>query len=135
MQRTKLVFTVLFLLLIVAPCIHAQGKKVTKPADTTNFPYWIQMMDDTSVVFAEAERAFNIYWKNRITPQNDNEESEMEGGFEGEGRDNIKYGYEYKRFRAWEQKARNLVGPDGRLISPRRQIEIWEQNHKERNEK
>ena len=118
--------------------LHAQGKgssksKAPKLADTASYPYWIRMMDDTGVVFAKAERAFYIYWKNRPTPQNDNEENEK--GFEGEGRENIKYSFEYKRFKSWEQSAKNLVGPDGKILSPARQIEIWEQNHKAKNEK
>jgi len=128
----KLLFLFIISLFAGSSGIYAQRKASPKPADTANYPYWIKMMDDTSVVFAKAERAFYLYWKNRPKPQNDQEENEK--GFEGEGKENIKYAYEYKRFKAWEQSAKNLVGPDGKVLSPAKQIEIWEQNHKKKNE-
>ncbi len=33
--------------------------------DTSNYPYWIDMMQDRNVNFFQTQRAFNLYWQNR----------------------------------------------------------------------
>ena len=39
------------------------------------YPYWIAMMNDSTVNYYDAVNAFDIYWKNRVKPTEDNGEA------------------------------------------------------------
>ena len=39
------------------------------------YPYWIEMMNDSTVNYYDAVNAFDIYWKNRVKPTEDNGEA------------------------------------------------------------
>ena len=54
----KSIFTLL-ITLFLAQVLFAQN------ADTSNYPYWIEMMQDENVNFNQTQNAFNTYWKNR----------------------------------------------------------------------
>ena len=47
--------------------VKPQTTKISPPAvnDTSNYPYWIEMMQDPTVNFFKVQRAFETYWKDR----------------------------------------------------------------------
>lgn len=59
--------------------------------DTSNYPYWIEMMQDHAVNFFTVQRAFNIYWKDR----------------------RITKGCGWKPFKRWEYMMQQRVSPTG----------------------
>jgi PKD repeat protein/photosystem II stability/assembly factor-like uncharacterized protein len=67
-------------------------KNPSLPAsDTSNFPYWIEMMQDPSVNFFKVQRAFEAYWKDRP----------------------ITKGCGWKPFKRWEYMMQSRVLPNG----------------------
>ncbi len=105
-----------------------QNRK-TPVNDSSIYPYWIAMMDSPGVNYNAAVRAFNLYWENRDKPTEEN----------GEGQDiftpnatekkhPVEYVYEYKRFLDWQQRNKNLVKPDGTLMTGEEIIEQWKKS-------
>ncbi len=118
---------------------NAQDKrKPVSTRDSKNYlaihPVWIQCIDSPNALLRYAQYTFEAYWQGKERPQNDNEEAEKKGGFEGEGRDNIEYSYEYKRFKEWEARVKNMLGYDGRVLTAEKQLEIWQQIQNEKRE-
>ena len=103
--------------------------------DTADYPYWIKMMEDTMVNFYQAEKAFNAYWKNRVRPATDDNESynpnkrdeDEDEEAEATANINIEYVYDYKRFKAWEQSVKNFVMDDGHIMYPQQRVRIYQQ--------
>ncbi len=71
----------------------AQTTKISPPAvrDTSNYPYWIEMMQDPTVNFFKVQRAFETYWKDR----------------------KITKGCGWKPFKRWEYMMQWRVLPNG----------------------
>jgi PKD repeat protein len=90
-MRTILVF--LIISLFVGFSLKAQTRTSTPPAlnDTSNYPYWIEMMQDPSVNFFKVQKAFNTYWKDRP----------------------ITKGCGWKPFKRWEYMMMSRINPDG----------------------
>ncbi|MCD4746445.1 MAG: hypothetical protein K8R58_09110, partial [Bacteroidales bacterium] len=42
-----------------------QTAYVNNQPDTSDYPYWIGMMQDPTVNFYDVQKAFNTYWKDR----------------------------------------------------------------------
>ncbi len=79
--------------------LTVQGQTATDhsaTADTANYPYWIEMMQDPGANFFATQRAFELYWKGRP----------------------ITKGSGYKVFKRWEYMNRWRVAPDGTLPAP-----------------
>jgi hypothetical protein len=89
---------------------------------------WITMMDSTGVNYFKAVASFEAYWADKEKPTEE----------DGEGQDLFKeekdkdasakpidYVYEYKRFLNWQQRNKNLVKPDGTIMTPEEQLEQW----------
>ncbi|MBW6492029.1 MAG: T9SS type A sorting domain-containing protein [Lentimicrobium sp.] len=91
-------FSILFGLLAWAP-VYAQQLQ----SDASEFPYWIEMMQDQSANFYETQSAFNAYW---------------------EGRE-ITKGSGYKPFKRWEYWMEQRVSPDGTRPAPDRDIRAY----------
>lgn len=84
------------------------------------------MIDSPNVNFYAAVRAFDLYWKNRERPTEP----------DGEGQDIFspdaklkqkptEYVYEYKRFLNWKERNKDLVKPDGTIMTGEEIIEYW----------
>ena len=78
--------------------IHQHNRKSVN--DTADFPYWISMIDSPNVNYYQAVRAFELYWKNREIPvENDGEGKDI---FNKDAKEkdqkSVQYAYEYKRF-------------------------------------
>lgn len=67
--------------------------------DTSNYPYWINMMQDRSVNFYQTQRAFNVYWANR----------------------KIEKGSGWKAFKRWEWMAEKIIDSLGNFPDDEKQ--------------
>ncbi len=65
----------------------------TTPADTANYPYWADMMQQPQANFAQVQRAFELYWHNRT----------------------IEKGSGWKPFKRWEYYWQNRLDSNGNL--------------------
>jgi len=72
------------------------AQSVTAAADTSQFPYWISMMQDPDANFFQIQSAFNKYWENRT----------------------ITKGCGWKPFKRWENMMQSRISPDGRMPAP-----------------
>ncbi len=129
--------SMLFMLLMFSG--YGQTKsKLHKEKDSKQYlsshPVWIQCIDSQHALLRYAQYAFDAYWQGKERPLNEEGEDGGKEGFEGEGRENIQYSIEYKRFRDWEAKVKNMIGEDGRVLTVEKQIEIWEQVQREKEE-
>lgn len=85
-------------------------------------------MDSPGVNYEFAVNAFNKYWENRERPtEADGEGRDIYGKEEKEKatHPSIQYVYEYKQFLNWQQRNKNLVKPDGTVMTPEEQLEQW----------
>lgn len=64
--------------------------------DTSEYPYWVDMMADPTVNFFKTQRAFEIYWQNRT----------------------IEKGSGYKPFKRWEYNMSQLIDGQGNIPAP-----------------
>jgi hypothetical protein len=123
-----------FLLAVVAYSnAMAQGKS---PDYYRNNPVWIQMMDEEHVKYAEAVKAFNLFWENREKPT---EENEMFSASEQEKEqkdfvtrkkahkeaDAVKYAFEFKKFMRWQVKVQSYLNVDGTVMNADERIVAW----------
>ena len=89
-------------------------------------------MDDPNANYFEAVKSFDIFWSTRQKPMKDHGE-----GIDIFGNDSAslkiaeeqskpkEYAYEYKRFLNWQQRNKNLVKPDGSIMSTEEILENW----------
>lgn len=101
----------LFLLLIISgsTIIGAQAQNLS--ADTAQYPYWIEMMQDQDANFFQTVRAFESYWSGR----------------------EVTKGSGYKPFKRWEYMMRQRVAPDGTRPAPDAQQKALEQFRAKKN--
>ncbi len=88
---TRLKTLLLSITLAITFNVLSQNNTSPAKADTADYPYWIEMMQDESVNFYDVQRAFNIYWKDR----------------------EITKGSGWKPFKRWEWWMENHINPDG----------------------
>ena len=101
-----------------------------------NYPYWIGMMNDPNVNYYKAVEAFEKYWEHRPKPTEvDGEGKDIFGKDkskeekEEETNRSIAYVYEYKQFLNWMQINKNLVKPDGTIMTSEEVIEQWKKQN------
>jgi hypothetical protein len=103
---------------------------------------WIEMMDDSSVNYYEALKAYEQYWQNRIRPQEEEDAINEHGSRKAE-REREKFEkklakmtpaertvfdrmkYECKRFDNWKREVKKFVQEDGHILSYDQKLEIW----------
>lgn len=81
------------------------AQPVTTVADTSEYPYWISMMQDPDANFYQIQSAFNTYWKNRT----------------------ITKGCGWKPFKRWESMMMSRITPDGKMPSPDAVLNAYQQ--------
>ena len=87
------------------------------------------MMDSPNVNYYAAVRAFDLYWENREKPtEPDGEGQDIFTPNKGNETHPMEYIYEYKRFLDWKQRNKNLVKPDGTIMSGDEIIEQWKKS-------
>ncbi|MCB2221655.1 MAG: PKD domain-containing protein [Bacteroidetes bacterium] len=64
MIKQKL-FTFILIGFLAGVYTPTQGQNTTSAKDYSQYPYWIEMMQDQSVNFYEVQEAFEAYWENR----------------------------------------------------------------------
>ncbi len=138
--RNKFFFYLLIFSFLILLHSCKGGNSVTKQAkaknDTlANYPYWIAMMDSPNVNYNKAVEAFDKYWEHREKPtEDDGEGKDIYGKVkskeekEKEAKRSIEYVYEYKRFLNWEQRNKNLVKPDGFIMTPEEIMDQWKKS-------
>ncbi len=89
-------YLLLLFLLMMIVSVQSKAQTVTSPADTSQYPYWIQMMQDPDANFYSIQSAFNKYWENRP----------------------ITKGCGWKPFKRWESMMKERVSPDGKMPAP-----------------
>ncbi len=72
------------------------AQQVTAQADSSQYPYWISMMQDPNANFFQTQNAFTQYWANRP----------------------ITKGCGWKPFKRWESQMQNRVSSDGHMPAP-----------------
>jgi len=135
------------ILSFMATVTYGQDSKVKRIADYKTEPVWITMMEDPNVVYNEAVKAFNIYWSDKIEPE---EEDELitEGKFtrlqldsarevrskwsQAQLNEYMEMKYQFKRFKNWKRINWPYVQSDGRILSEQERIEIYQQQQKDR---
>ena len=116
---------------------------VIEKVDTlTLFPYWIDMMNDSNVNYYDAVTAFDTYWENRVKPTEDDGEAvdifDKQKTPKQEAEDklrSVEYVYEYKQFLHWKQSNKNLVKPDGSILTNEEILEQWKKQTEDRTRK
>lgn len=106
--------------------------ETTQIDSLANYPYWIEMMSDPNVNYFAAVEAFERYWENREKPTEDDGEGQDlfdrdKSDEEKAKADNrsIEYVYEYKQFLHWQQTNKNLLKPDGTILTSEEILEQW----------
>ena len=91
----KRVLSVLVVLLFTAT-LFGQSKLENLNPPASEYPYWIEMMQDEDANFYDVQEAFNVYW---------------------EGRE-ITKGSGWKPFKRWEWWQERHINPDGSRQCP-----------------
>jgi len=87
-------FSILGLLFALSSSSFAQNLQVKN--DTSEIPYWIDMMQDPGVNFYQTQRAFQLYWQDR----------------------EVTKGSGYKPFKRWEYQMSELIDAKGNIPKP-----------------
>jgi len=103
---------------------------ITKEIDSDSLQ-WISAMDDPNANYFEAVKSFDKFWSNRQKPMKDHGEgmdifgNDSASAIAGNVPAPKEYAYEYKRFLNWQQRNKNLVKPDGSIMTTEEIIENW----------
>lgn len=135
------------MLLLIACASFSQSKKTTGTIDYKKEPVWIKMMEDPSVNYYEAVKAFDLFWEGKIEPE---EEGELitEGKISTAQADSLRAAraswtqvernnyenlkYQFKRFKDWKRTVYPFVQSDGRILSEQERLEIWQKQQPEK---
>lgn len=105
-------------------------------------PLWIEMIKKPNVNYFEAKKAFDLFWKNKPLPT---EEDEIIGERNGTGEkrksflkelfkskkerqeeESQKYAFEYKKFKHWEKLSLPYVQTDGHILTQDEKLKLWQ---------
>jgi hypothetical protein len=132
----------------------AQNQSAAQADYSTN-PIWIKMIDDPNVNYYEALKAYNEYWKQHIKPAGEEEEMTpgekdsqerkleikkeikkdrknilTEEDLKKQNENNLMK-YHVKRFEQWAREMKPFVQEDGRILTDKERIEIWNKQQEE----
>ncbi len=106
----RVAFVFINLLVLILPLSLQAQKPAEAARDTSNFPYWIEMMQDPNANFHTTVRAFNQYWEDR----------------------KVTKGSGWKPFKRWESFMQSRIKEDGSKPAP---DEVWNEYWKTQNQK
>jgi hypothetical protein len=135
--------------------LHAQNSDNKSIGSISDNPQWIKMMDDPKTNYYEAVKTYEEYWKHHVKPAG--EEEEMKEGEKSAGerkreskRDEKKGAkiiltteelkikneeetmkYQVKRFEQWMREVKPFVQEDGRILTDRERMDIWNKQQEE----
>ena len=126
---------------------YSQDSKVNRTPDYKKEPAWIKMMEDPNVDYNEAVKAFDIYWSDKIEPEEEQElitegkvtQHQLDSAREvrskwtqAQRNEYMEMKYQFKRFKNWKRINWPYVQSDGRILSEQERIEIYQQQQKDR---
>lgn len=127
MKKIRLLF-LMILLLAYTNILYAQQNK------TDDKPGWIRMMNDSTVNYFTAVKAFNDFWKGKEKPVEEDEtfaaNAKKEKRRSPKEKDAEKYAFEYKKFLNWQRSVLPYVQPDGRILTPQQRLKIFYEEKK-----
>lgn len=94
MKKLSILFLGGFLLHFISVAQQPDQQEVV--ADTANYPYWIEMMQNPDVNFFQVQRAFDLYWADRPVTRSCG----------------------WKVFKRWEYMMQSRVSPNGTRPAP-----------------
>ena len=123
-----------FTALLFSLAASAQTKQLTEK-DYARRPYWIQLMDQETVNFNEAVKAFDIYWANHKMPEEEgdrvigkNEPAKPLSKKEiKEIREGDEMRFQVKRFKHWVIINESFVKPDGFTMTAEERLRFHNQ--------
>ena len=129
----------MFLDIVISLCLlygckstsHTSSNHVKPINNTGDSLLWISMIDSPGVNYYKIVESFDKFWKNREKPTEDDGEGQDIFGKKDskeEGNRSIQYVFEYKRFLNWQQQNKNLVKPDGTIMTPEELLEQWKKS-------
>ena len=129
MKAKNILKTVMALLLL---CFF-QNTAAQKSSNET--PEWIKMMNDPNINYFKAIETFDNYWKNREKPTEEKEifKEKKSKVKEYKNNETLRYAFEYKKFLKWEKQVLPYVKEDGRILTQKERLEIWEKEKSTRN--
>jgi hypothetical protein len=106
-------------------------------------PYWITMMYDSTANYFEAQKAYNVFWKGKVIPLEEEETLGMKGAVANEEKEKGSWlerllrrdkdrKYEHfrldcKRFEHWKIMMLPFVQEDGSILFPQQQLQLWKE--------
>ena len=119
----------------------AKAQTKYNEAEFKTSPVWIIMMNDSTVNYYQAVKAFNAYWEGRVKPEDDaDKKDEKKSGKEERAHkryekklakmsaaernefDNLNY--QFKRFTHWMFDVKPYVQADGRILTGQQRLDI-----------
>ena len=134
----------LFLRLLVIGClISINGMTQSANVNYSKRPYWIAMMDDSTANYFEAQKAYDLFWKGKVIPLEEEETMGMKGASTKEQKEKSswlerffgldkehkyeKYRFDCKRFNHWKITTLPFVQGDGSILFPYQQLLLWKE--------
>jgi hypothetical protein len=129
-------FSALLILFSLGLSTSSFSQNTNPSKDYSKYPYWIEMMDDSTVNYFEAVKAYDDFWATRKKPLEEDEiigekrkKSLWDRIFasreEKQDAEANKYKFDCKKFEHWIFIMQPYVQPDGRILSTDEQLEIW----------
>ncbi len=123
----------LLLLLCYTLALRAQQRQYTEQ-DYARDPVWIDMMDDTTANYFEAEKAYKIYWQHHDFPGGEHdiigEHAEREKipskRKQRKIQQNDKMRMAVKKYEHWHMRMLPYVQEDGRILTPSQRLALFE---------
>jgi hypothetical protein len=148
-MRTRLqrLFTTFFVLALTLNSFSQASQTIIPTTDTSKFalyritPVWKDMIDDTSANFFVVQKAFELFWKDKELPEDEEEVIGEKGRLKNtfinrmfNGRElreqqlRESLSFDYKRYRRWLIKMEPYVKDDGSIMTPTERLQLWK-NH------
>lgn len=148
-MKLKLQLALIVPFMLYGTFSNAQNRNLNKSKSERNEPEWVAMMDDSTVNYFKATKAFDDYWKNKVKPMeaNDNDLANMNAEEIKEHKEFVEklkrmspserneyenLCFQYKRFSNWMYEVKPFVQPNGHVLTAFEQRKIWEQQQIEK---
>jgi len=135
----------LLIIFLIFSSAHLFSQNIISDKEYEKHPYWIEMIKDPSVNYFEAIKAYELFWKNKKMPKEEDEKIGQDKSSENK-HDKInrserrerkkekifqqKYGLECKKFEHWKMIVKPYVQEDGSILSKEEQLKIREEQRK-----
>jgi hypothetical protein len=137
-KKLSVLSIVLFLLLAITiqSCNTLKNTTVSKEKDKLSDTAWIAMMDDPGTNYNKAVQNFETFWKYKRKPTEEGklfEEAEKgevqpnEKKYTDTNEPAVKYYFEYKKFKQWQQDVQAYVQADGRILTMNERLNVVRQ--------